>query len=81
MMTNQRLYIAIGIPCFTMLVTLLGSIWQSTNVLNQLSLRITSLETQMKQRMGLLEQDMKLIVRVVNELDNRLSRLEERLAR
>jgi heme exporter protein D len=76
-MTNAQLWIAVGIPAFTMLMTLLGSIWQSNNVLNQISFRIGSIET----RMGSLEQDMKTIVRVVNDLDNRLSRLEERLAR
>jgi heme exporter protein D len=75
-MTNAQLWIAVGIPAFTMLITLLGSIWQSTNVLNQISFRIGAIEG----RMGALEQDMKMIVRVVNDLDNRLSRLEERLA-
>jgi hypothetical protein len=75
--TNSQMYIAIGIPCFTMLATLIASVWQSNNVLNQLNLRFASFE----QRMAVLESDMKTIVKVVNDLDNRLSRLEERLAR
>ena len=76
-MTNAQLYIAIGIPCCTMLVTLCTSIWQSTQVLNQLSVRFSLLE----KRMDLLEQDMKTLVRVTNDFDVRLARLEERFAR
>ena len=80
-MTNAQLWIAVGIPAFTMLMTLLGSIWTNSNTVNQLSIRIGSLETQMSQRMNTLEQDMKMIVRIVNDLGSRLSRVEERLAR
>ncbi len=80
-MTNAQMYIAIGISCFTMLATLIASVWQSNNVLSQLNLRFASLEREVTQRIGMLEQDIKTVVRVTNDLDNRLARLEERLAR
>ena len=87
-MSNVQLYFAIGVPTFTVLLGIVVGLIQSNHVLNQLSLRFTSLETSMNTRFSILEgrlnlfdQDMKTLVRVSNDLDVRLARLEERLAR
>jgi len=86
-MTNVQLYFAIGVPTFTVLLGIMIGIFQLNHVLNQINLRFTSLETTMNARFSILEgrmnlfdQDMKTLVRVTNELDVRLARLEERLA-
>ncbi len=76
-MTNVQLYLAIGVPTFTVLLGIVIGLIQSNHVLNQLNLRFTSLEG----RINLFDQDMKTLVRVSNDLDIRLARLEERLAR
>ena len=87
-MTNIQLYFAIGVPTFTVLLGIVIGLFQSNHVLNQLNMRFTSLETTMNSRfsslegwMNLFDQDMKTLVRVSNDLDVRLARLEERLAR
>jgi hypothetical protein len=76
-MINVQFYFAIGIPTFTVLVGIVIGLFQSNHVLNQLNLRFTSLEG----RMQLLDSDIKTLVRASNDLDVRLARLEERLAR
>ena len=76
-MNNVQLYFAIGIPTFAVLVGIVIGLFQSNHVLNQLNLRFTSLEG----RMQLLDSDIKTLVRASNDLDVRLARLEERLAR
>ncbi len=87
-MNNVQLYFAIGVPTFTVLVGIVIGLFQSNHVLNQLNLRFTSLEstmnsrfTSLEGRIQLLDSDMKILVRVGNDLDVRLARLEERLAR
>ncbi len=87
-MTNVQLYFAIGIPTFSVLVGIMIGIFQSNHVLNQLNLRFTSLEStmnsrfaSMESRMQVLESDMKMLVRLHNDVDVRLARLEERLTR
>ena len=87
-MNNVQLYFAIGIPTFSVLVGIVVGLFQSNHVLNQLNLRLTSIENRIaslqsnvSQRFALLEADMKILVRLHNDLDVRLARLEERLAR
>lgn len=87
-MTNIQLYFAIGVPTFTVLLGIIIGIFQSTHALNQLNMRFTSLENTMNSRftglegrINLFEQDLKTLVRASNDLDVRLARLEERLAR
>lgn len=87
-MNNLQLYFAIGVPTFTVLVGIIIGFYQSSHAVNQLSARFTSLETNMNARFAsidarftLVEQDLKTLVRVTNDLDVRLARLEERTAR
>jgi len=87
-MTNVQLYFAIGIPTFTVLVSLVIGIYQLNHVVNQMNLRFTSLENRMNSleswldsRMAVIEADIKTIVRIFGDLDVRLARLEERTAR
>ena len=87
-MTNVQLYFAIGVPTFTVLLGIVIGLIQSNHVLNQLNLRFSSLENAMNTRFSILEgrmnlfdQGMKTLGRVSNDLDVRLARLEERLAR
>jgi hypothetical protein len=87
-MTNMQLYFAIGVPTFTVLLGIVIGLFQSNHVLNQLNLRFTSLENRFtslegrfESRMSIIESDMKTLVKVTNDLDVRLARVEERLAR
>ncbi len=87
-MNSVQLYFAIGIPTFSVFVGIVVGLFQSNHVLKQLNLRLTSiknriglLESNVSQRFSLLEADMKILVRLHNDLDVRLARLEERLAR
>ena len=73
-MTNEQLYLAVGLP-IVFNVVFNGVLFLALNS------RMTSLET----RMGNLEQSTNskfdLVVGAIHELDNRLSRLEERFER
>jgi hypothetical protein len=87
-MTNVQLYFAIGVPTFTILVGIVIGLIQNNHVLNQITVRFTSLEATVNTRFSILEgrfnlmdSDMKTLVRASNDLDVRLARLEERLAR
>jgi Flp pilus assembly protein TadG len=94
-MTNVQLYFAIGVPTFTVLLGIIMGVFQSSRAstqnaqaLSQLNLRFTSLENSMNARFSILEgrfnlmdSAMKTLVRATNDLDVRLARLEERLAR
>jgi hypothetical protein len=87
-MTNTQLYFATGIPTFAILISLIIGIYQVNHILNQINLRFTSLESTMNSRFSILEgrlnlfeQDIKMLVKVTNELYVRLARVEERLAR
>lgn len=83
-MTNLQLYLAIGIPTIAVILGIIAGIFQTT----QLNARFTSLEVTMNARFSsidsrftLVEQDLKTIVRAMNDLDVRIARLEERTAR
>jgi hypothetical protein len=80
-MNNVQLYVAIGVPTFTVLVGIVIGIFQSNHVLNQLNLRFTSFESNLNSRLNLLEGGIRTLVRVSNDLVVRLARLDERLAR
>jgi len=73
-MTNEQLYLAVGLP-IVFNVVFNGVLFLALNS------RMSSLET----RMGNLEQSTNskfdLVVGAIHELDNRLSRLEERFER
>lgn len=83
-MTNVQLYLAIGVPTVAVFLGIVAGIFQTS----QLNARFTSLETAMNARFSsidarftLVEQDLKTLVRVTNDLDVRIARLEERTAR
>lgn len=87
-MTNVQLYFAIGIPTFAVLCSLMVGIFQLNHVVTQLNARFTSLESNMNtrfstldNRMNMFESDIKTLVKVTNDFDVRLARLEERLVR
>jgi hypothetical protein len=80
-MTNEQLYLAVGLP-IVFNVVFNGVLFLALNS------RMTSLETRMtglESRMSNLEQSTNskfdLVVGAIHELDNRLSRLEERFER
>ncbi len=63
-------------------------IFQLNHTLTQINARFTSLEANMntrfsllQSRMGVFENNMKTLVKISNDLDVRLARLEERTAR
>ena len=85
-LTNQQLYLSIGIPTLTVLITLLVNIGyfvalntRITSLETRLDTRIGALETRLDGRIGSLEAKFEILVGKVIELDNRLVRLEERL--
>jgi hypothetical protein len=87
-MTNVQLYFAIGVPTFTILVSLVLGIFQLNHAVNQINARfttlgnlVTGLETRLDARMAVIEADIKTLVRMIGDLDTRLARLEERTAR
>jgi hypothetical protein len=87
-MNNVQLYFAIGVPTFTVLCSLMIGIFQLNHTLSQINARFNSLEANMGTRFNLLEakmsvfeQDMKTLVKITNDLDVRLARLEERTSR
>jgi hypothetical protein len=87
-MTNVQLYFAIGVPTFTVLIGILIGIFQNAQATSQMNARFTSLETNLNSRFAsidarfnVIDQDLKMLVRLHNDLDVRLARLEERLAR
>jgi hypothetical protein len=87
-MTNIQLYLAIGIPVFVILCSLVIGILQLNRVAAQLNGRLTSLESNINTRFSTLdnrintfESDIKTLVKVTSDFDVRVARLEERLAR
>lgn len=87
-MTNLQLYLAIGIPTMAVFLGIIAGIFQTSQLSAQLNARFTSLETSMNARFSsidarftLVEQALKTLVCVTNDLDVRIARLEERTAR
>lgn len=68
--TDTQLYFAVGLPVFAIIVNMMANIMQITTI----NARITSLESSMSTRFDTL-------LGKVIEIDNRLTRLEERLER
>jgi hypothetical protein len=79
--TNVQLYFAIAVPTFAVLVGIVIAFFQNVQSFNQLNGRFTSFENRFESRLGVIESDLKTLVRVTNDLDVRLARVEERLAR
>ncbi len=87
-MTDVQLYFAIGVPTFTVLVSLMVGIFQLNHAVAQINLRfatlenrMNSMETRLDARMAVIESDIKTLVRLFGDFDVRLARLEERTAR
>ncbi|HML18428.1 MAG TPA: hypothetical protein VK419_15465 [Bryobacteraceae bacterium] len=89
-MTEQQLYLVVGLPTITALIGILVNIGYFVSIHgrinsleSRLDVRINSLESRLDARINSLESkfDTKidLLVGKVIELDNRLIRLEERL--
>ena len=89
-MTDQQLYLAIGMPTLVVLIGILvnfSAFGSLTNTMNSrfgsLESRMTSLETKLDSRIlafeNKIENKIDLLTGKVIELDNRLTRLEERL--
>jgi hypothetical protein len=74
-MSEQQLYIAVGLPTIVALIGILVNIGYFVAING----RIGSLETRLDNRMTSLEAKFDILVGKVIELGNRLVRLEERL--
>ena len=74
-MSEQQLYIAVGLPTIVALIGILVNIGYFV----ALNGRIGSLETRLDSRINSLEAKFDILVGKVVELDNRLVRMEERL--
>ena len=85
-MTNTQLYLTIGIPTLAILVGILintSALASLTGTMNSrfasLEARMTAMETRLDGRISSLEAKLDILVGKVIEMDNRLTRLEERL--
>jgi hypothetical protein len=74
-MTEQQLYLSIGIPS---LVAILG-ILINVSYFVVINARIQALENRLDTRIGSMEQKFEILTGKVIEMDNRIIRLEERL--
>ncbi len=70
-MTNIQLYLAIGIPCFTILASLIISLVQWWGVKDCIR--------EIREDIREIRSDIKLIVSKIAEMDNRLTLIEERV--
>ena len=84
-MTEFQLYLAIGMPTIAVLVGMLVNSNQVNTINGRMGAaiesRIAQSEARLDTRMASLENKFDLLVGKVIELDNRLTRLEERLKR
>jgi len=85
-MTDQQLYLAIGMPTMAVLLGILVNIGyfvalngRISSLETRLDSRISSLETRLDTRINSLEGKFDILVGKVVEMDNRMVRLEERL--
>ena len=74
-MTDQQLYLSIGLPSVLVLIGILVNISYFVTI----NARITSLETRLDGRINALETKFDLLIGKVFGLDNRLTRIEEKL--
>ena len=74
-MTDQQLYLAIGVPTIAVLVGILVNVGYFV----ALNGRINSIELRLDSRINSLEAKFDILVGKVIEIDNRMIRLEERL--
>ena len=74
-MTDMQFYFAVGLPVFAFLLNIALGVIQT----NSIQARITSVETSMNARFTSLEARFETLTGKVIEMDNRLTRLEERL--
>ncbi len=74
-MSEQQLYLAVGVPSLVALVGILVNV----SFFVVLNARIQSVETRLDGRMNNLEMKFDLLTGKVVELDNRLTRIEEQL--
>jgi flagellar capping protein FliD len=84
--TDQQLYLTIGIPTIAVLIGILVNVGyfvtintRINSLEGRLDSRISSLETRLDNRIGTLEAKFDILVGKVVEMDNRIVRLEERL--
>jgi hypothetical protein len=85
-MSEQQLYIAVGLPTIVALIGILVNIGYFVaingrigSLETRLDNRMTSLETRLDNRISSLGAKFDILIGKVVELDNRLVRLEERL--
>ena len=74
-MTDQQLYLSIGLPSLLVLVGILVNVGYFVSI----NSRIQALETRLDGRINSLETKFDLLIGKVVELDNRLTRIEEKL--
>jgi hypothetical protein len=74
-MTDMQFYLAVGLPVLAIFVGMRVNVTQ----FSALNARMTSIETRLDGRIDRLESKFDLLIGKVIELDNRLTRMEERL--
>ena len=76
-MTNTQLYFAIGIPCFTILASLIISLVQWWGVKDSVG-DVKAAMREMREDIREIRSDIKMIVSKIAEMDTRLTVIEER---
>jgi hypothetical protein len=86
-MTNVQLYLATGVPIIAILISMTISLFQISGVrgsIQSLSRDIREdmreMRTEFREEMRLLRADLTTLTSKVIEIDNRLTRIEERMA-
>ena len=77
-MTDMRLYLAMGVPTFAILITLVAGIVQNSATNNSIAARFTSLETNMNARFASVDNRFTSIDNAFAAMDNRFNNLEAR---
>ena len=78
-MTNAQLYLTIGMPTLAVLVGILVNTSFLASLSNTMNSRFASLEARMSALETKIDAKIDLLIGKIFELDNRLTRLEERL--
>jgi len=78
-MTDTQLYLTIGMPTLAVLIGILVNTSFLMSLSNTMNSRFASLETRMTSLETKFDTKFDILVGKVIELDNRLTRLEERL--
>ena len=81
-MTNVQLYLATGVPIIAILISMALSLVQISGIrgsIAEIHVELRALRTEFREELRILRTDLNTLTGKVIEIDNRLTRIEERL--